>query len=157
MVISPQIRGLVNTLSPGAFHGLTKIDLDALDNVVIKPIGIYGSKQEITRYLQSKGAINDEVYVSYSCLSFTGELQLKIFGDLVRICCWNPKTRTETYPDRSCDLGYTRSCNHQKWETVIWVLWREPTAGLFPLLCRIDMDKTQSGPLRATLTYNVFP
>jgi hypothetical protein len=64
MVISPRIRGLVETLSPGAFRHLTDIDLEALDQVIVKPLGIYGSKSEIVRYLKSYGAISDEVYVS---------------------------------------------------------------------------------------------
>ena len=67
MVISPHICGLVESLSPGAFHGLTKVDLEALDNIVMKPMGIYGSKQPIVRYLKEQGAVSDEVCVFRSC------------------------------------------------------------------------------------------
>lgn len=42
---------------------LTKVDFKALDRFQVKPIGIYGSKDEIVRFLVSVAVIDDTVYV----------------------------------------------------------------------------------------------
>ena len=42
---------------------LTKVDFKALDRFHVKPIGIYGSRDEIVRFLVSVAAIDDTVYV----------------------------------------------------------------------------------------------
>jgi hypothetical protein len=51
-------------MSPGAYASITKVDFKALDQFMIKPLGVYGSKAEIVRLLQSIGAIDDNAYVS---------------------------------------------------------------------------------------------
>ena len=43
---------------------LTKVDFKALDKFQVKPIGIYGSKEEIVRFLVSIAVIDDTMYVT---------------------------------------------------------------------------------------------
>ena len=43
---------------------LTKVDFKALDKFQVKPIGIYGSKDEIVRFLVSVAVIDDATYVA---------------------------------------------------------------------------------------------
>jgi hypothetical protein len=50
-------------MRPGAFTALTKIDFKTLDGLTIKPIGIYGSKVEIVRFLRSVDAVSEDLYV----------------------------------------------------------------------------------------------
>jgi len=44
---------------------LTKVDFKALDNFQVKPIGIYGSKEEIVRFLVSVAVIDDTMYIAF--------------------------------------------------------------------------------------------
>ena len=41
---------------------MTKVNFKALDNFVIKPVGVYGSKEEIVRFLFELGAIDGNMY-----------------------------------------------------------------------------------------------
>ena len=43
---------------------ITKVDFEALDKYVIKPVGIYGSKVEIVRFLLRLDAISSTMYVA---------------------------------------------------------------------------------------------
>lgn len=43
---------------------LTKVDFKALDKFKVKPTGIYGSKEEIVRFLVSVAVIDDTMYVA---------------------------------------------------------------------------------------------
>jgi len=42
---------------------MTKVNFKSLDQYVIKPVGIYGSKEEIVRFLLELGVVDDAVYV----------------------------------------------------------------------------------------------
>ena len=44
---------------------MTKVDFDALNKYMIKPLGVYGSKFEIAHLLQSLKAINDDMRVIF--------------------------------------------------------------------------------------------
>ncbi|CAE6457334.1 unnamed protein product [Rhizoctonia solani] len=46
------LRRLLNTVLPGSYESVSKIDFKALDKCAIKPLGIYGSKPEIVRFLR---------------------------------------------------------------------------------------------------------
>ncbi len=48
-------------MCPGAYASITKVDFKALDRLIIKPLGIYGSKGEIVRLLRSIGAVDDDM------------------------------------------------------------------------------------------------
>ncbi|KAH9017733.1 hypothetical protein EDB84DRAFT_1422808 [Lactarius hengduanensis] len=60
IVIAQQsLQEFINTLSPGAYSSITEVDFKLLDNVVLKPFGIYGSKEEIVRFLSEIKAVDD--------------------------------------------------------------------------------------------------
>lgn len=40
---------------------MTKVNFSALDHFIVKPVGVYGSKEEIVRLLSSLGVIEDHV------------------------------------------------------------------------------------------------
>ncbi|KAI5122456.1 hypothetical protein M0805_008767 [Coniferiporia weirii] len=50
---------LINDLKPKAYKDLTKIDFKALDDTRVKPLGIYGSKSQIVRFLSALGVIDN--------------------------------------------------------------------------------------------------
>ncbi len=52
-------------MSPGAYTSITKVDFKTLDQLSIKPVGIYGCKDEIVRLLQSLGAVDEELCVIF--------------------------------------------------------------------------------------------
>jgi len=47
---------------------MTKVNFKDLDQYVIKPVGIYGSKEEIVRFLLELGVTDGAVYVVYYVL-----------------------------------------------------------------------------------------
>ncbi|THH11646.1 hypothetical protein EW145_g511 [Phellinidium pouzarii] len=60
IIIAQESSGqFINDLSPGAYKDLTKVDFKAMDNVHVKPLGVYGSKNEIVRFLRTLGVIDD--------------------------------------------------------------------------------------------------
>ena len=64
VVIAQQsLQEFINTLSPGAYSSITKVDFKILDKIVLKPFGIYGSKEEIVRFLREIKAVDDNTYV----------------------------------------------------------------------------------------------
>ncbi len=46
-------------MCPGAFASVTRVDFKTLDRLAIRPLGVYGSKDEIVRLLQSIGAVDE--------------------------------------------------------------------------------------------------
>ena len=50
----------INDLRPNAYTSITKVDFAALDQVDVKPIGIYGSKTAIVEYLKDKEAVDEQ-------------------------------------------------------------------------------------------------
>ncbi|KAH9171589.1 hypothetical protein EDB89DRAFT_1906868 [Lactarius sanguifluus] len=62
IVIAQQsLQGFINALSPGAYSSITKVNFKVLDNFVLKPFGIYGSKEEIVRFLCEIKAVDDDM------------------------------------------------------------------------------------------------
>ncbi|KAH9054525.1 hypothetical protein EDB87DRAFT_1580466 [Lactarius vividus] len=61
VIAQEPLQRFINTISPGAYASITKVDFKTLDQLSIKPIGIYGSKDEIVRLLQSLGAVDEEL------------------------------------------------------------------------------------------------
>ncbi|KAG8730280.1 hypothetical protein FRC11_007096, partial [Ceratobasidium sp. 423] len=49
---------VINILQPGAYKSVSNIDFKALDNLTIKPIGVYGNQLEILNYLQDVGCLD---------------------------------------------------------------------------------------------------
>jgi len=56
------LKAFINSVCPGAYGSMTKVNFRALDNYVIKPIGIYGSKEEIVRFLLHLAVIDETTY-----------------------------------------------------------------------------------------------
>ncbi|KAB5590852.1 hypothetical protein CTheo_5695 [Ceratobasidium theobromae] len=54
------LRRLLNTLLPNSYVSVSKIDFKALDKLTIKPLGIYGSKPEIIKFLRDIKCLDDE-------------------------------------------------------------------------------------------------
>ncbi|KAF8126765.1 hypothetical protein EV363DRAFT_563391 [Boletus edulis] len=48
----------IHSVCPGAYATMTKVNFKALDRYVIKPVGVYGSKEEIVRFF---GAIDEKI------------------------------------------------------------------------------------------------
>lgn len=63
IIAQDSLGSLLNTLLPGSFQDVTRIDLNALDALSIKTVGIYGSKSEIVRFLGEMGALAADTYV----------------------------------------------------------------------------------------------
>jgi hypothetical protein len=62
IIISQNSLGrFVNDVSWGAYQSMTNVNFGALDQLLIKPIGLYGSKSEIVRYLRDLDVVNDEM------------------------------------------------------------------------------------------------
>ena len=61
IIARESLERFVNTMCPGAYASITKVDFKALDRLMIKPLGVYGSKGEIVRLLRSIGAVNDDM------------------------------------------------------------------------------------------------
>jgi hypothetical protein len=62
IIISQDSLGrFVNDVSPGAYQSMTNVNFGALDQLLVKPIGFYGSKSEIVRYLQDLDIVNDKM------------------------------------------------------------------------------------------------
>ena len=63
IVAQGSLQRFIDDLSPGAYESITKVDFKILDRLSIKPLGIYGSKFEIVRLLQSIGAVDEKLCV----------------------------------------------------------------------------------------------
>jgi hypothetical protein len=57
------LEAFITTVDPRAYASMTKVNFKALDNYIIKPVGVYGSKEEIVRFLSELGVIDDTMYV----------------------------------------------------------------------------------------------
>ncbi|KAL1691225.1 hypothetical protein GGG16DRAFT_113392 [Schizophyllum commune] len=60
VIAQESVARFVNDVSPGAYQSLTKIDFKALDELSVKPVGVYGSKSEIVKLLQTSGKVDEE-------------------------------------------------------------------------------------------------
>lgn len=59
-------RAFINSICPGAYSSVTRINFKALDELGIKPVGIYGSKQEIVRLLIHLRVVDEAMFVPLS-------------------------------------------------------------------------------------------
>ena len=57
------LKAFMNDVCQGAYISMTKVNFKTLDNYVIKPVGVYGSKEEIVRFLLQLAAIDETMYV----------------------------------------------------------------------------------------------
>lgn len=60
IIISQESLGrFMNSLYPGSYSSMTRINFAVLDTLTLKPRGIYGSRSEIVRFLRDVDAVND--------------------------------------------------------------------------------------------------
>ncbi|KAH8114640.1 hypothetical protein DFH11DRAFT_1764593 [Phellopilus nigrolimitatus] len=60
IIIAHESTGrFINDLKPGVYKDLTKVDFKAMDEIHVKPLGVYGSKSEIVRFLRKLNVIDD--------------------------------------------------------------------------------------------------
>jgi hypothetical protein len=60
VIISQEsLQRFINAVSPGAYTSITKVDFKALDQFMIKPLGVYGSKDEIVHLLRSIDVVDE--------------------------------------------------------------------------------------------------
>ncbi|KAH8993666.1 hypothetical protein EDB83DRAFT_2325213 [Lactarius deliciosus] len=82
VIAQEPLQRFINALSPGAYASITKVDFKTLDQLSIKPIGIYGCKDEIVRLLQSLGAVDEELARLLLAPSHVGGPQRKLSSGL---------------------------------------------------------------------------
>ena len=59
IISQDSLQQFINAVSPGAYTSITKVDFKTLDQFMIKPLGVYGSKDEIVRLLRSIDAVDE--------------------------------------------------------------------------------------------------
>lgn len=55
------LKEFINKLHPGAYQSLTKVNFNALDEQSLRPVGVYGSKSEIVKFLRALDIVDDVV------------------------------------------------------------------------------------------------
>ena len=68
IIAQESLQEFINTLSPGAYSSITKVNFKILDDLVLRPLGIYGSREEIVRFLREINTVDD---IAYECTSFS--------------------------------------------------------------------------------------
>ena len=63
MIAQESLQAFINAISPGAYSSITKVNFKKLDDLLLKAVGIYGSKEEIVRFLREMGSIDVEMCV----------------------------------------------------------------------------------------------
>ena len=63
VIAQESLQAFINALSPGAYSSITKVNFKKLDDLLLKPIGVYGSKEEIVRFLREMGIVDVEMCV----------------------------------------------------------------------------------------------
>jgi hypothetical protein len=61
IIAQDSLQHFINAVSPGAYTSITKVDFSTLDQFTIKPLGVYGSKDEIVRLLRSINVVDDKM------------------------------------------------------------------------------------------------
>jgi hypothetical protein len=61
IIAQDSLRAFINTICPGAYVSMTKVNFNALDRFIVKPVGVYGSKEEIARLLLSLGVVEEDM------------------------------------------------------------------------------------------------
>ena len=64
MIAQESLQAFVNALSPGSYSSVTMVNFKRLNDFLLKPIGVYGSKEEIVRFLRETGAVDAKMCVN---------------------------------------------------------------------------------------------
>ncbi|KAF8545717.1 hypothetical protein OG21DRAFT_1491997 [Imleria badia] len=89
IIAQNSLKAFINSVCPNAYLSMTKVNFKALDKYIIKPVGVYGSKEEIVRFLLELAAIDETTYgipLDYSssltwALCFDSATQLLVDSD----------------------------------------------------------------------------
>jgi len=65
IIAQDPLKRFINTIRPGAYAPITEVDFKALDNFIIRLVGIHGSKVEIVRLLRALNAVGEDLCVNY--------------------------------------------------------------------------------------------
>ena len=73
VIAQESLQAFINALCPGACPSVSKINLKILDDLLLKPIGIYGSREGIVRFLRELGNMDLKmcVYLLLHCRRLT--------------------------------------------------------------------------------------
>ncbi|KAL1684093.1 hypothetical protein EV122DRAFT_200466 [Schizophyllum commune] len=71
IIAQDSLARFLNDVCPGAYQSLTKVDFKSLDKLSVKPIGVYGSKSEIVKLMQTTKVVNDRL--AHQLLSATDD------------------------------------------------------------------------------------
>jgi hypothetical protein len=63
VIAQESLQEFINALSPGSYSSIKEVNFKKLDELLLKPIGVYGSKEEIVRFLRETGAVDVEMCV----------------------------------------------------------------------------------------------
>jgi hypothetical protein len=63
VIAQESLQAFINALSPFAYSSITRVNFKALDDLSLKPIGVYGSKEEIVRFFREMGVVDIEMCV----------------------------------------------------------------------------------------------
>jgi hypothetical protein len=65
VIAQESLARFIADVSPGAYTSMTRIDFALLDQLQLRPVGLYGSKEELVRFLLAKGAFEEEMSVIF--------------------------------------------------------------------------------------------
>jgi hypothetical protein len=63
MIAQQSLQVFINVFSPGSYSSVKKVNFEILDDLLLKPIGAHGAKDEIARSLDKMGALDIGMYV----------------------------------------------------------------------------------------------
>jgi hypothetical protein len=63
VIAQESLQEFINALSPGSYSSIAEVNFKKLDELLLKPIGVYGSKEEIVRFLRETGAVDIKMCV----------------------------------------------------------------------------------------------
>ena len=63
VIAQESLQAFISAISPGSYSSITKVNFKKLDDLLLKPIGVYGSKEEIVRFLCEMNAVAAEMCV----------------------------------------------------------------------------------------------
>jgi hypothetical protein len=63
VIAQDSLQAFINSLSPGSYLSITSVNFKVLDDLLLKPMGVYGSREEIVRFFREMGAVDAEMCV----------------------------------------------------------------------------------------------
>ncbi|KAI0290319.1 hypothetical protein B0F90DRAFT_624669 [Multifurca ochricompacta] len=61
IIAQQSLQEFIDALSTDSNSSITNVDFKALDNLWLKPIGLYGSKEEIVRFLREINVVDEKM------------------------------------------------------------------------------------------------